>query len=129
MNTELPVKQIKLTNGEEILCQTTDEELNKEEGNIVITGAMTISIFEPDYEEMQEGMYRYVFHNFMSIQDDIRKEINIKARNVIGWYDPSESVVVNYYDIYEASIPKIGGDSDETSENIGKNVVHLHRKN
>lgn len=84
------LKQFKLTNGDEIICEVVEQ--SEEEGSLVVRKALKIAAAE-DYEN---NVRYYSFRPLVSFQDDFDELVVMNIGHIICESLPSKTLVVHY---------------------------------
>jgi len=82
------IKQFKLTNDDEIVCQVVWHEENK----LIVTNAVRVLQFE----DPRRGIRGYYFRPFMTFQDDV--EVTINTKHILCELEPTEEMIKHYTD-------------------------------
>jgi ribosome-binding protein aMBF1 (putative translation factor) len=85
----MEIKQLKLSNGEEVLCKVVSED----EQDIVVKDALMIVCRISD---MDNTRY-YTFRPFMVYQDEEDDLIVIRTDKLVAYANPTEELVKEYY--------------------------------
>ena len=102
------VKQLKLTNDDEIICEVL-EYANEEETGMVIRGALRIVFIE----DFQKGIRFYAFRPWLGFNDDPMTLQTLNSMHIICEANPSNKML----DYYEHTLDKINA-------NVAKNKRH-----
>lgn len=87
------LKQFKLTNDDEIICEVVqDSELPEEEGNIIIRKALKIACAE----DFENNVRYYSFRPWVSFQESSDELSVLNAYHIIGETLPSKRLVIHY---------------------------------
>ena len=84
------LKHLKLTNGDEIVCEVLDS--NEEMAESVIRNAMRIVAID----DFENNVRYYTFKPWMSFQDDIEELVSLNSVHIIGGTEPSNTVLKHY---------------------------------
>lgn len=84
------LKQFKLTNGDEIICEVIEDAAN--EGSLVIRKALKINSAE-DYEN---NVRYYSFRPLVSFQDNFDELVIVNVGHIITESLPSKTLVMHY---------------------------------
>lgn len=84
------LKQFKLTNGDEIICEVVDDAA--EEGSLIVRKALKINSAE-DYEN---NVRYYSFRPLVSFQDNFDELVVVNVGHIISETLPSKTLVVHY---------------------------------
>tara|TARA_B100000963_G_scaffold207487_1_gene180768 strand:- start:1486 stop:1986 length:501 start_codon:yes stop_codon:yes gene_type:complete len=86
------IKQFKLTNNEEIVCEVVEWDTRDEIGDILVKKALRIIAVE-DY---QRGYRFFAFRPWMSFQDDPESLQTLNSSHVIVTTNPTKSILKHY---------------------------------
>jgi hypothetical protein len=86
----MTIKQIKLTSGEEVVCNIVD--VQEEEGILIISDALKIC----EMENIDEGYSYFVFRPLMSFVDDPGTLQILNMSHIILESTPSENILGHY---------------------------------
>ena len=86
------LKQFKLTNDDEIICEVVDHKDNNEEHAIVIRKALKIN----SAEDFENNIRYYSFRPWVSFQDDPSELSVLNVGHIIGESLPSNTLVLHY---------------------------------
>jgi hypothetical protein len=125
------VKQIKLSTGEEIICEIIEED----DADIIVRNAISINL-----GTLENGERTWTFRYFMCYQDDPERFILIKLDKVVAVANPMTVLVAQYegalaemvhaesghmhekpeyledeYHAYDKTIDSLQGDSDSSN--------------
>lgn len=112
------VKHIKLSTGEEVLCEIIEED----EYDLVIRRALKL---QTDIDE--EGTRYHSFRTYMTYQDDPEVYVIMKSIHVVSVTYPSPTMMKQYlYSISEVEKNRMMADEEEgmTSEDIYDRVLN-----
>lgn len=85
------LKQFKLTNGDEIICEVV-EDAGEDDGSLVVRKALKINSAE-DYEN---NVRYYSFRPLVSFQDNFEELVVVNVGHIICESLPSKTLVVHY---------------------------------
>ena len=85
------LKQFKLTNDDEIVCEVV-EGPDKDTGDVIIR--KVLKIFSAD--DYENNVRYYSFRPWMSFQDDVNELSALNVDHVIGESSPSKTLAVHY---------------------------------
>ena len=86
------LKQFKLTNDDEIICEVVDNEESKDASAIVIRKALKIN----SAEDFENNIRYYSFRPWVSFQDDPSELSVLNVGHIIGESLPSNTLVIHY---------------------------------
>lgn len=86
------LKQFKLTNNDEIICEVVDHEDSKSDDAIVVRKALKIN----SAEDFENNIRYYSFRPWVSFQDDPGELSVLNVGHIIGESLPSQTLVVHY---------------------------------
>tara|TARA_B100000941_G_C28397176_1_gene496005 strand:- start:344 stop:844 length:501 start_codon:yes stop_codon:yes gene_type:complete len=86
------IKQFKLTNNEEIVCEVIEWDTKDEVGDILVKKALRIIAIE-DY---QKGWRFFAFRPWMSFQDDPESMQTINSSHIIVTTNPTANIIKHY---------------------------------
>ena len=86
------IKQFKLTNNEEIVCEVVEWDTQDEVGDILVKKALRIIAIE-DY---QKGWRFFAFRPWMSFQDDPESLQTINSSHIIVTTNPTANIIKHY---------------------------------
>jgi|SRR5210317_972255 hypothetical protein len=86
------IKQFKLTNNEEIICEVIEWNTGEDPGDILIKKALRVISME-DY---QKGWRFFAFRPWMSFQDDPDLLQTLNSSHVIVTANPSDNLLKHY---------------------------------
>jgi len=92
MNNETEVRQLKLANGEEILCEVV-QWAEEEDFEILVRKAMRLIMMESS-----DGMKYYAFRPWMVYQENGEDLLIINSSHIVGMGFPTRSLIVQYYE-------------------------------
>ena len=87
----MTVKQFKLTNDEEIICEVIQWD-DPDNASMVVRGAMRIVLIE----DFKRGVRFYAFRPWMGFTDDPTILQTLNAAHIIGEVSPSEEIIQHY---------------------------------
>jgi hypothetical protein len=91
----MSVKQLKLTNGEEIFCNVQDET----EHDVIATGVLLLrelTDFYDEFEDEHQQSRLFSLYPWMTYQTELTQVILINKRNIVGSIIPS-TAAQEYY--------------------------------
>lgn len=88
----MTIKQFKLTNNEEIICEVIEWNTGDDAGDILVKQALRVITVE-DY---QRGWRFFAFRPWMSFQDDPASMQTINSSHVIVTTSPSKNILKHY---------------------------------
>jgi len=105
----MTIKQFKLTNNEEIICEVVEWNTGDDAGDILVKQALRVITVE-DY---QRGWRFFAFRPWMSFQDDPASMQTINSSHIIVTTSPSNNILKHY----KTCLTKITNDlkSDQTN--------------
>ena len=86
------IKQFKLTNNEEIVCEVVEWDTRDEVGDILVKKALRVIAIE-DY---QKGWRFFAFRPWMSFQDDPESLQTINSSHIIVTTNPTANIIKHY---------------------------------
>lgn len=86
------IKQFKLTNNEEIVCEVVEWDTNDDVGDILVKKALRVIAIE-DY---QKGWRFFAFRPWMSFQDDPESLQTINSSHIIVTTNPTANIIKHY---------------------------------
>jgi len=86
------IKQFKLTNNEEIICEVVEWDTNDEVGDILVKKALRII----GVEDYQKGWRFFAFRPWMSFQDDPDSMQTINSSHIIVTSNPTSKILKHY---------------------------------
>ena len=86
------IKQFKLTNNEEIVCEVVEWDTQDDVGDILVKKALRIIAIE-DY---QKGWRFFAFRPWMSFQDDPDSMQTINSSHIIVTTNPTSNILKHY---------------------------------
>ena len=86
------IKQFKLTNNEEIICEVVEWDTNDEVGDILVKKALRII----GVEDYQKGWRFFAFRPWMSFQDDPEAMQTINSSHIIVTTNPTSKILKHY---------------------------------
>ena len=86
------IKQFKLTNNEEIICEVVEWDTNDEVGDILVKKALRII----GVEDYQKGWRFFAFRPWMSFQDDPEAMQTINSSHIIVTTNPTNKILNHY---------------------------------
>ena len=86
------IKQFKLTNNEEIICEVIEWDTGDDVGDIVVKRALKVIAVE-DY---QKGCKFFAFRPWMSFQDDPMSLQTVNSSHIIVTSNPSPDLLKHY---------------------------------
>ena len=98
----IPIKQLKLSNGDEVICKMNMKHILSHDEWIPVQDALTMWLFDDAYED--DLVTRYAFKPWMSLQDNVRVEVNVKSDNIIAYYTPSVDIITKYLEIIDIPV-------------------------
>lgn len=112
------IKQFKLANDEEIMCEVVEWN-NDTTDDIIIRRALKIVAMD----DLEEGMRYYTFKPWMSFETDPDTLQAVNSYHIVGSSNPNGNSLSYYYDIIremkdqetEEPIIKTFGDSDDSN--------------
>lgn len=87
----MTVKQFKLTNDEEIICEVIQWD-DPDNASMVVRGAMRIVLIE----DFKRGVRFYAFRPWMGFTDDPTVLQSLNATHIIGEATPSPDIIKHY---------------------------------
>ena len=88
----MTIKQFKLTNNEEIICEVMEWDTGEDAGDILVKKALRVIAVE-DY---QKGWRFFAFRPWMSFQDDPASMQTINSSHIIVTTNPSPNILKHY---------------------------------
>lgn len=85
-----PIKQFKLTNDDELICEVLD--WNDEEGVVIIRGAFKLI----EAEDMDRGIRFWAFRPWMGFNEDPETLQTLTSGHIIGEMTPADSLIEHY---------------------------------
>ena len=86
------IKQFKLTNNEEIVCEVVEWDTQDDVGDILVKKALRVIAVE-DY---QNGWRFFAFRPWMSFQDDPESLQTINSSHIIVTTNPTKNILKHY---------------------------------
>ena len=86
------IKQFKLTNNEEIICEVMEWDTGEDTGDILVKKALRVIAVE-DY---QKGWRFFAFRPWMSFQDDPSSLQTLNSSHIIVTSNPSPNILKHY---------------------------------
>ena len=86
------IKQFKLTNNEEIICEVVEWNTGDDAGDVLVKKAFRVITVE-DY---QRGWRFFAFRPWMSFQDDPSSMQTINSSHIIVTTNPSKNILKHY---------------------------------
>jgi len=86
------IKQFKLTNNEEIVCEVVEWDTHDELGDILVKRALKII----GVEDYQKGWRFFAFRPWMSFQDDPETLQTINSSHIIVTTNPTSKILKHY---------------------------------
>ena len=86
------IKQFKLTNNEEIVCEVVEWDTQDDVGDILVKKALRVIAVE-DY---QKGWRFFAFRPWMSFQDDPESLQTINSSHIIVTTNPTSNILKHY---------------------------------
>ena len=88
----MKIKQFKLTNNEEIVCEVVEWDTQDDVGDILVKKALRVIAVE-DY---QKGWRFFAFRPWMSFQDDPESLQTINSSHIIVTTNPTSNILKHY---------------------------------
>lgn len=88
--SKINFKQLKLTNGDEIICDYIEDDHTS--GIAIVRAAMKII----EVEDLDQGYSYFAFRPFMSFTEDNDKLLTINMQHIIGETNPSSNLLKHY---------------------------------
>ena len=85
----MSIKQFKLTNNDEIICEVVEWNTGDEASDIIVKKALKVIAVE-DY---QKGWRFFAFRPWMSFQDDVSVLQAVNASHIIVTTNPSPAIL------------------------------------
>ena len=111
------IKQFKLTNNDEIICEVVEWNTGDEASDIIVKKALKVIAVE-DY---QKGWRFFAFRPWMSFQDDVSVLQAVNASHIIVTTNPSPAILKHY----KACIRGIAYDLKHQKKNKRKSYANL----
>ena len=86
------IKQFKLTNNEEIICEVMEWDTGEDTGDILVKKALRVIAIE-DY---QKGWRFFAFRPWMAFQDDPSSLQTLNSSHIIVTSNPSPNILKHY---------------------------------
>ena len=86
------IKQFKLTNNEEIICEVIEWDTGEEPGDVLIKKALKVI----SVEDYQKGWRFFAFRPWMSFQDDPNLLQTLNSSHIIVTTNPSSNLIKHY---------------------------------
>ena len=86
------IKQFKLTNNEEIICEVVDWDTGDEAGDVLVKRALRVI----GVEDYQKGWRFFCFRPWMSFQDDPTSLQTLNSAHIIVTTNPSKDILKHY---------------------------------
>ena len=119
MNEVSNIKQFKLANGDEIICEVI-EWATDETPDLVIRRALRLNVFDDD----TRGVRYYHFKPWMMMQEGDDVFLTLNSNHIISEANPITKVLQNYYE----AIKNAEMTEEEIAEKIEEHVADLKRR-
>jgi hypothetical protein len=123
--SEPQIRQVKLSNGEEIIGEFIDWSPYNQDTAVIAENVFLLMHQTTEYD--QETVTRYAFRPWMALQDDISAPVCINMKNIISWYTPDESFTERYKELVE-NTKLIYAEAKENNTPLQGNVVRFSPK-
>ena len=91
----MTIKQFKLTNNDEIICQVVEWDTGDESGDVLIKKALKVV----SVEDYQRGWRFFAFRPWMSFQDDPESMQTLNSSHIIVTTIPSKNILKHIKDV------------------------------
>jgi len=88
----MTIKQFKLTNNDEIICEVVEWDTGDESGDVLIKKALKVV----SVEDYQRGWRFFAFRPWMSFQDDPESMQTLNSSHIIVTTNPSKNILKHY---------------------------------
>jgi hypothetical protein len=88
----MTIKQFKLTNNDEIICEVVEWDTGDESGDVLIKKALKVV----SVEDYQRGWRFFAFRPWMSFQDDPGSMQTLNSSHIIVTTIPSKNILKHY---------------------------------
>jgi len=88
----MTIKQFKLTNNDEIICEVVEWDTGDESGDVLIKKALKVV----SVEDYQRGWRFFAFRPWMSFQDDPESMQALNSSHIIVTTIPSKNILKHY---------------------------------
>jgi len=88
----MTIKQFKLTNNDEIICEVVEWDTGDESGDVLIKKALKVV----SVEDYQRGWRFFAFRPWMSFQDDPESMQTLNSSHIIVTTIPSKNILKHY---------------------------------
>jgi len=88
----MTIKQFKLTNNDEIICEVIEWDTGDESGDVLIKKALKVV----SVEDYQRGWRFFAFRPWMSFQDDPESMQALNSSHIIVTTNPSSNILKHY---------------------------------
>ena len=113
----MTIKQFKLTNNEEIICEVVEWNTGDDAGDILVKQALRVITVE-DY---QKGWRFFAFRPWMSFQDDPASLQTINSSHIIVTTSPSNNILKHYKTCLTSIIDDLKHNKTNTNNSNGYN--------
>lgn len=122
----MQIKQFKLSNGDEIICEVIAWPSDGQE-EIIIKKSLKIAVSE----DFKENVRYYSFKPWMVFGEDLEMLSSLNPFHIVGESNPTDELLENYYetlDSFNESVPASKKFSDAEADLLDKVIDKLHEE-